>query len=509
MDKAITPPNEQPVVENNEPAVELARKEELPPLEEQVFEQLLDFSDATRAVEAFMDENPEATREEVTTVLESFEFPERQHEYFLKGIETLFTRREQVATAIDTYKERFGEEEYEAAIFKELFGTSGTFGKVELIPDKNNLMFMCEHHFDFAQSVEKGSDAYAEFEESGMSLEELPSSDEAGIPLGVFLADPDLELDGVGSMKETVILINKSGALEREEKGEEGSSLDGIIKHEQQHAENSLYSRPGRQFEKPQEAISESVDSLEEMIQRLEIETLEVQQELTKAREDKVLLPNEVQEIFTEHLKPEQRERLKELFEQSLDTVATNLEKIIAHLQKTSIETTVKEELLAYYLSGTANEDIDDIIPIYVTKLKAALGNIRLTFEKMLLKYYPDDLLEELGMENPKHRRLTISFSQLRIAVKGTPSGPKDEDVIGQHLAGVEQSLDEFEGRCSQSTADGLEIFRRVDEEAGKHSDELRQLLKPMLISQPMEKWEGLFEKALQKVVPKAEAAEA
>ncbi len=302
-------------------------------------------------------------------------------------------------------------------------------------------------------------------------------------------------------MKETVILINKSGVLEREEKGEEGSGLDGIIKHEQQHAENSLYSRPGRQFEKPQEAILESVDSLEEMIQRLKIETLEVQQEINKAKEDKVLLPNEVQEIFAEHLKPEQRERLKELFEQSLDTIATSLEKIIAHLQKTSIETTVKEELLAYYLSGTANEDIDDIIPIYVTKLKAALGDIRLTFEKMLLKYYPDDLLEELGMENPEYRRQTIAFRKLRIALKGTPSGPKDEDVIGQRLAGVEQSLDEFEGKCSQSTTEGLEVFRRIDEEAGEYSDELREMLEPILISQPMEKWEGLFNKALEKIV--------
>ena len=445
-----------------------------------------------------MQENPEASRQEVIAVLENHEFTKRQHEYFLKGIETLFNKRETIARAIDVYKERFGEEEYEEAMFKEIFSSSGTFGDITLIPDKDSLIFMCDHHLDVAQGIHKEGDVYADFEESEMSLEELPSSSDMGLPLGAFFADPDLDLEEVGSVSEMVILINKSGF----EEGDTESDIDKIVEHEKQHAENSLYLRPRRQMEGPQKVISESVDGLEIMIQTLEIETLEVQQEITKAKESKgVLLPDEIQEIFAQHLKAEQREKLKQAFEKSLEEIAAKLEEIVAYFQKTSIEATVKEELLAYYFSGTSNEDINDIIPIYVTKLKAAVGNIRLTFEKMLLKYYPNDLLEELGVENPEHRRLTLSFRQLRIETKGTPRGKKDEDAIGRSLAKAEEALDHFEENCSQSTEDGLEFFRKIDQEAGEHSDELRKMLKPMIISQPMEKWEGLFKKALEKIV--------
>lgn len=466
--------------------------QEQQPLEERVWKQMCEFSDAVHAVQAYLSTAPDAPAEKIKERLDRCNFAPRQRYAFEKGIDKLLHRRDNVAKTIQTFRERYGDQ-YATHIFQTLFGTSGTFGKVTIHPDPFNLIFLCEHHLDVGQGIEFGKDMYGQLQKEGIDVNHAPSSEQMGLPLGVFMGHPNIAIEGIGSLSEAVIIVNLSGIQERDT-----HKLAGVIRHEQQHAINSLYERPTRTPEQTFHAAQAATKQLQTWMEDLKMITKDVVEVMEKP-ENQWKAVFEREEFFQTYLSAQARERLKQFFPQALERMEQLIKDFVDEIEKSAIETTVKEELLAFYLSGTKNEEIEDILPKYVITIQSQVAAILNSFEQLLLTSFPDDLLTEFGMQKLAGRRLIGSFA----TQFGESTILDEQDVINQRLWKIIlQRTRAFAEKAKRQVEQGLSYFKRVEERERQYGVSLQKTLIPMLISQPMERWRWIIAQAEKRFVP-------
>lgn len=185
--------------DNKKSAEVLPPKEEKPPLQERIFKQLLDFSQAVQSVEEELKNNPEASLDSFAKILDQYDFSSRQQEAFLEGIEELLRRRGNVARALQRFEKEYGEQ-CAPELFKALFKSSGTSDSLGLAwGDKDDIL-----NKNFNREVET---AFSELETSCRSAIEKS--------LEIFHRIDETEKSGQAGLKKNLVPILISQPLDK------------------------------------------------------------------------------------------------------------------------------------------------------------------------------------------------------------------------------------------------------------------------------------------------------
>ncbi|MBU1033136.1 MAG: hypothetical protein ABII13_04270 [Patescibacteria group bacterium] len=445
---------EQPIVE---------RGDRTPKLKSKTFEQLLQFGDAVRRVKELIDEGGKAQLSDAEKVTDEFDFGPRQKESFLKGVRLLLERRQTTQAVKQSYQERFGEQ-YASELFKELFSASDTFGKVDLYPDDTNLIFVCDDALDVAQAIQPGVDIFQEMGAlAGPEAEEIREEIGRQVPMGAFfIRSKQL---GEGMTVESAIIINGKEAKARE------VDLESVVRHESQHAENSLYCRPlVDTFLSSGAAIKDIAASLGEGDRSIK----EVQ---SKDEDAQIAFVNKL-----------------------IEKLHKQLDAFYKKLEKSGVEATVKEELLAFYLSGTQNSEIEDIFTLYINGAKESFITA-CTGLDILLSRMPPNILKTLAI-NPGALKSRVMFADLaKVAGRLANTNAESDDPAEALRIEFAKKLSGLSGKWNEAMKNGLDILKSVDEYDTSHQTKLRETLLPLLISQPLERWEWIVSSAIKESV--------
>lgn len=452
---AEKPGSRSPMIERGGP--ETPRKERL---KSKTFEQLLQFGDAVRKVKELIAEDGEVQLADAEKIADEFNFGPRQKENFLKGVRLLLERRQTTQTIKQSYQERFGKQ-YASELFKELFSASGTFGKVDLYPDDANLIFVCDDVLDAAQAVQPGVDIFQEMGAlAGPEAEEIRQEIGRQVPLGAFF-NRSKQL-GESMTVESVIVINNQAAKARE------ADLTSVVRHELQHAEDSLYCRPlvdtflgsGADLKDIAASLSEWDKSFKEI--------------QSKDEATQIALVNKLMEQL--------REQLNVFYKK---------------LEKSGVEATVKEELLAFYLSGTQNSEIEDTFTLYINGAKESFITACTGLDILLSRLSPKTL-KTLAI-SPDALKSRVMFADLA-KVSGRLANANEESHDPAEALRIElaKKLEGLSGKWNEAMKNGLDTLKRVDAYDADHKTKLRETLLPLLISQPMERWDWIIDSAMK-----------
>lgn len=427
------------------------------------FEQLIHFGEAVQQVKTLVEAGE--TYIDIEAKVGTFNFTERQRELFLEGVSRLLNRRQIVKEATDKYKD---EHQAEAGkrLFMDVVKSERVFGNIEIHQEENALVFVCEDVIDIAQALHPNEDFSgipdnidpAELDGFRQSL--------TGLPMGAFLLR-DFDIPEVGQI-DSCIFIDGSKADDR------GEDLAKVVDHEMQHSESSLYYRPAfANLEKTKKyilAIAESVTAWEGQVKaQLAVESSDAKE------------------------KPEQLENSeasKKLIEQIILDVEDSAESVLRLTEKSVIETLVKEELLAFFFSGQKSEDIKDIFFDYIMATKGTFLKVTSLLDEAVYKYSSPALLEGMGID--QHRlRMSVMFKDLRemagtISEKGSEDNPivKLRNNLGKRIERVVEN-------CERELERGLRVLDTIRERHGADED-LMGKIKPILISQPISRWEEI-----------------
>ena len=457
------------------------------PFKEHVFEQLLSFSDATLELKSRWQDKGDLSMEDVDEVLASRDFSERQEQSFRDGAQTLIDRREAIKSTREAYEQEHGETATKK-LFQDIFGGTDTFGEITLEQDPNNLIFICENGMDVAQALApEGEDMGAIMQEMQEAGQELPSSAEIGLPQGAYLGDTRKIGSNEVSLRGGIILINKDEIIQR------GSvEVEAVIKHEQQHSENSLYLRPDMIRESElSEHIYPLAEEMTKWVSSLEDMCRVVLQDTSDQLKGEYVSTTKFQKEYAGALSDDHKEAMRTFFDSSIEYLADTLESLTQTFTRGSIETVIKEELLAFWVSGTENDEIDEILPHYIFALKKQMADIVYTFEQMLLKYYPDALLEEMNLKDTKKKRVFDMY------MGELSEGRDEDDTLFKHLnEKVFQPFDQLSEKASEGVVAGLEQLKALDELDARVDWDAKERLTPILISQPIDRWERIIKQA-------------
>gem|GEM_PF-3563993 len=442
-------------------------------------DQLVQFSNFVVEIESLL--SSDAQKEHVIDTIKQKRLSPRQESYFLEAVEELYRRRQFVKRTIEVAKEEFPET-YAQEIFKTIFSKSGTFRDVTLLEDPHSdaIILLCDSPADVLQTLDLNTDHVQEAAKESIPLDAI-EGELSQIPKGVFFRNPRL-----GEANGAVIVLNNS-RLKSEEADE---SPTRVLKHEQQHARNSLYHRP--RLTKFLEASSIPTD-VADTIERAQHSLQDITEKIKKAHDEEkskyniTYLTGDIrQEIYDRLVTEDELKTIVDVVRKTLQECVDNASRVIKNFKKSASESIVKEELLAFYLSDTDFDEINDLLPRYVMFLKEKILKIKTAFEGFVFSVLEErQLTEILRISNPKHRKDFSGF----LDVFGVDTSKDQDDEISSSFRQVNKQIDEFDNTVSSLIKEGLSIFKNLE----NLEEEQRKQLVPILISQPLENWKGLL----------------
>ncbi len=441
-------------------------KHELIDLDEKLFEQYLSFSRAVAEVKKITAQ-PDSSKEQAIGVLEKFNFSKKQTELFISGINKLYQRREITQKIKQQYVEQF-ENEAPTKIFQAIFHCSGNFGSVEIYPDENNLILICDDPIDVGQTLNTNMDLFmAAQQDPEIPIPQVREEAITNTPAGIFINKP-IEINGLGTL-EGIIIINRAVIQSR------GTDISHVIKHEQQHAENSLYYRP---------AIKETLDQSKDITHLVSMFQEIIDDLKTKAPEETSKLENTA----------ENQNYIIDIF----NKINSQLQILIEKTKKNTLDAVIKEELLAFYMADEPGDEIAEMLPQYMSKAEEVYYKALELLDKLVFNYLSSDLAKALNINVNNVRDRLFWGSIKRIA------GIKlaQESEIHDPLANIYQQFENIQSVLRQNWEagheKGLQILNQI-KQYQKTNPDFHDTLIPLLISQPIDKWETIYQNMLKK----------
>ncbi len=422
------------------------------------FAQLLMFKDAVHAVKEQL-KHQGVTREQIEQTVKRFEFGDRQNVTFMKGVDKLFARRRVVLEARAKYSERFGERAGQE-LFKAAFSVPDTFGSVKLDDNDNCMTFVCGDPRDvtIVLANESRSEIFNELKSiPDEMIKEMIGEANETLPMGMFNPDLNLPIEGIGEVS-AVIIINKSSAEEK------GISVESVLAHELQHAENSLYTRPAleRHANKAKQInlIADSIEDWGDKQKQESVLSLEIQLELLNAR---------------------------------LEQVAGLIDALRAQMMSDTVEALIKEELLAFHAGGEKTQEIQEALPLYILEIRKIFAMAFSLIDKYVSKM-SNELLAAAHINRTEVSARSIGDSLSMITGKFSVSGEKSDPLV-KIRTDVAEKLSHFDQMTDQMLNEGITLLDEMVANDSANGSEIVKDMLPILISQPLQKWRSLFEK--------------
>ncbi len=189
-----------------------------------IFAQLLDFAEKTAKIEEIIDKNPGIAEDELMEKIGNFNLKEKQKEYFKIGARGFLGRMSKVKEITSGIPENEKEKQGEF-LYKKIFKKPPN-QSVKFISDNANIILICENDEDFRYAL-----YHKEIVKNGLNKIPEESAEAAYLP-------------EIKDYPAIVIAVNK------ELIDKNNHDISSAVRHEKQHAYNSLFYRPAYEKEK-------------------------------------------------------------------------------------------------------------------------------------------------------------------------------------------------------------------------------------------------------------------
>lgn len=451
--------------------------EKRPGLQERMWQQLLTFSEQYYAVTDYLDQHPNATLNEVWDQRQ-LAFPSaRIATEFRTRLKDFFERRTAIRSEIATAKELY-DKDWETQLFLKWTNKgSGRWkdhppqGRITVYEDPAALIFVCENGKDFAT-------AYAGID--GPSYPQFYQD-----TFGSHDDDMFARNDDGTYISSSVVMVNAEAADHRAYEGQRAAfqeqflstkeaAIFAVLTHERQHVINHLFLRPYEQAsERYQQARTE--------VSNRTFAVLEVSEELET-------------DLKQEAISAKTLAKVKQAVEVAADDLERQLFAMLPDFSKHAQENTIKEELLAFYLSDTKPSEVKKSLPGYIQGCESRNLDVLFHFRSELNQKLPPAVLERIGIV----ARAGEYDESMTEAQRQARAQQVNADWLSQRFAPVYERLRLMGQELMQQVANGLtQLERLLPSDDALPSKELRTLM-PILITHPLDRWPWIVDQALR-----------